>query len=175
MTLRFYKLQTILKGAWSRGNFPRSRNPNRANGGTSWGAKTSSGCLGLFGVCVCVRIYSYIYIQTLRIQICPKKGIISTILFWGWDLDHQSYSREGSGFLGIYIYMSLYAYTHSLWTVRPGWCNEYVYIHIYVEVERDQNLGDRVTAELLFIIFVELISCATCWNRGIPKNELNTA
>ena len=33
--------------------------------------------------------------------VCPKKGIISTILFWGWDLDHQSYSREGSGFLGI--------------------------------------------------------------------------
>ena len=40
---------------------------------------------------------------------CPKdpgmskKGIISTILFWGWDLDHQSYSREGSGFFGLYI------------------------------------------------------------------------
>ena len=32
--------------------------------------------------------------------VCPKEGIISIILFWGWDLDHQSYSREGSGFLG---------------------------------------------------------------------------
>ena len=41
--------------------------------------------------------------MTLRIQVCPKKGIISTILFWGWDLHHQSYSREGSGFLGWYI------------------------------------------------------------------------
>ena len=34
-------------------------------------------------------------LNTLRIQVCPKEGIISTILFWGWDLDHQSYSREG--------------------------------------------------------------------------------
>ena len=31
---------------------------------------------------------------------CPKKGINPTILLWGWDWDHQSYSREGSGFLG---------------------------------------------------------------------------
>ena len=40
----------------------------------------------------------YIFIYT---QIIYKKGIISTILFWLWDLDHQSYSREGSGFLGF--------------------------------------------------------------------------
>ena len=38
--------------------------------------------------------------QSLRIQICPKEGINPTILFWGWDLYHQSYSRDGSGFLG---------------------------------------------------------------------------
>ena len=37
---------------------------------------------------------------SLSIQVCPKKGISPTILFWGWDLDHQSYSRDGSGFLG---------------------------------------------------------------------------
>ena len=44
----------------------------------------------------------YSFTTTIRIQVCPKKGIISTILFWGWDCDHQSYSREGgSGFLGI--------------------------------------------------------------------------
>ena len=36
---------------------------------------------------------------SLRIQICPKKGISPRIPFWGWDGDHQSYSREGSGFL----------------------------------------------------------------------------
>ena len=33
--------------------------------------------------------------DSLRIQVCPKKGISPTILFWGWDWDHQS------GFLGI--------------------------------------------------------------------------
>ena len=41
-------------------------------------------------------------LRALRIQICPKKRIspiILLILFWGWDRDHQSYSREGSGFL----------------------------------------------------------------------------
>ena len=40
-------------------------------------------------------------IYSLRIQICPKKGISLIILLWGWDWDHQSHSREGSGFLGI--------------------------------------------------------------------------
>ena len=29
-----------------------------------------------------------------------RKGISPTILLWGWDWDHQSYSREESGFLG---------------------------------------------------------------------------
>ena len=29
---------------------------------------------------------------SLRIQICPKKGINPTILLWGWDWDHQTYS-----------------------------------------------------------------------------------
>jgi len=38
--------------------------------------------------------------RTPKIQVCPKKGMSLTILFWGWDSDHQSYSREGSGFLG---------------------------------------------------------------------------
>ena len=38
--------------------------------------------------------------QPLRIQVCPKKGINPTILLWGWDWDHQTYSREGYGSLG---------------------------------------------------------------------------
>ena len=42
--------------------------------------------------------------HTLRIQVCPKEGINPTILLWGWDWDHQSYSREGSGFLGILLW-----------------------------------------------------------------------
>ena len=39
---------------------------------------------------------------TLRIQVCPKKGINPTILLLGWDWDHQTYSnREGYGSLGV--------------------------------------------------------------------------
>ena len=38
---------------------------------------------------------------SLRIQVCPKKGINPTILLWGWDWDHQTYSREGYGSLGL--------------------------------------------------------------------------
>ena len=40
-------------------------------------------------------------VLSLRIQICPEKGITPIFLFWGWDWDHQSYSREGSGSLGF--------------------------------------------------------------------------
>ena len=32
---------------------------------------------------------------SLRIQVCPWKGIPPTILWWGWDWDHQSYSGRG--------------------------------------------------------------------------------
>ena len=39
-------------------------------------------------------------LKTLRIDGNPKKGIFSINLFWGWDWDHQSYCRKGSGFLG---------------------------------------------------------------------------
>ena len=46
--------------------------------------------------------------NTLRIQVCPNKGMSPTILLWGWDLDHQSYSREGSGFLGmVFVFISI--------------------------------------------------------------------
>ena len=38
---------------------------------------------------------------SLSIQVCPKKGINPTILLWGWDWDHQTYSREGYGSLGF--------------------------------------------------------------------------
>ena len=54
-----------------------------------------------------VSFRSYITIllvkyTALRIQ-CPKKGISPIILFWGWDWDHQSYPRKGSGFLGLIV------------------------------------------------------------------------
>ena len=51
-----------------------------------------------------IRIVGY---NSLRIQICPKKGINPTILLWGWDWDHQTYSREGYGSLGIGILIIL--------------------------------------------------------------------
>ena len=38
---------------------------------------------------------------SLRIQVSPKEGISPIILFWWWDWNPQSYSREVSGFLGI--------------------------------------------------------------------------
>ena len=41
---------------------------------------------------------------TLRIKLFHRKRISPAMLFWEWDWDHQSYSREGSGFLGIYDY-----------------------------------------------------------------------
>ena len=50
---------------------------------------------------------------TLSIQVCPKKGIKPTILLWGWDWDHQTYSREGYGCLGYYSFQ-----TFNLWFVH---------------------------------------------------------
>ena len=47
---------------------------------------------------------------TLRIQVCPKKGINPTILLWGWDWDHQTYSREGYGSLGIHVSANYISY-----------------------------------------------------------------
>ncbi len=45
--------------------------------------------------------------NALSIQVCPKKGINPTVLLWGWDWDHQSYSRDGSGCLGMIKLMGL--------------------------------------------------------------------
>ena len=53
---------------------------------------------------VCPSDVSSLKKHTLRIQLCPKKGINPTILLWGWDWDHQTYSREGYGSLGINNY-----------------------------------------------------------------------
>ena len=38
---------------------------------------------------------------SLRIQVSDKEGISPIILFWWWDWNPQSYSREVSGFLGF--------------------------------------------------------------------------
>ena len=40
-------------------------------------------------------------VVSLRIQVCPKEGILPKILLPGeWDWNPQFYSREGSVFLG---------------------------------------------------------------------------
>ena len=44
-----------------------------------------------------------IRINALRIHVFPKKGINPTILLWGWDWDHQTYSREGYGSIGMEV------------------------------------------------------------------------
>ena len=61
--------------------------------------------------------------QTLRIQVCPKEGINPTILLWGWDWDHQTYSREGYGFLGKYHWFTIYLHPihPSVPHGRHGW------------------------------------------------------
>ena len=51
------------------------------------------------GCMVCL----FMYLPSLSIQVCPKKGINLTIPLWGWDWDHQTYSREGYGSLGHYL------------------------------------------------------------------------
>ena len=32
-----------------------------------------------------------------------RKGFNPTILLWGWDWDHQNYSREGYGSFGLLV------------------------------------------------------------------------
>ena len=47
-----------------------------------------------------IQLAGWIHVYSLRIQVCPKKGINPTVLLLGWDWDHQTYSREGYGSLG---------------------------------------------------------------------------
>ena len=55
-------------------------------------ARFNDGLMGGFGV---ENVFS------LRIQVSDKEGISRIILFWWWDWNPQSYSREVSGFLGF--------------------------------------------------------------------------
>ena len=48
-------------------------------------------CLVLFGIWE-ISAGFFANNHPLRIQVCPKKGINPTILLWGWDWDHQTYS-----------------------------------------------------------------------------------
>ena len=64
---------------------------------------------------------------SLRIQVCPKKGVSPIILFWGWDWDHQSYFREGYGFLGYNKVIQ-----RSLWIT---WCWWFCIYNLCEELE----------------------------------------
>ena len=59
----------------------------------------------------------------LSIQLCPKKGINPTILLWGWDWDHQTYSREGYGCLGMVILMFVFSEKKKKREWSFGWCH----------------------------------------------------
>ena len=67
-------------------------------------------CLSVY-ISILLSVEVYLSISPIqsclprRIQVSPEKGISPAILFWGWDWDHQSYSREGSGFLGYHLFI----------------------------------------------------------------------
>ena len=99
----------------------------------------------------------YIYIS-LRIQICPKKGICSIFLFWGWDWDDQSYSREGSGFLGyiyIYLYISIYIYLYIS-----------IYKYKYIFWGHPQPTNSGVREGLVWGPFIKMNKLLFHWHRG---------
>ena len=96
--------QLVLKGAWSRGKFPRSRN---ANGGTSRGAAVGKQVivfhLGGFWYkhihCLWLSVFIYIIIY-IHVSSCVT----------------------------LYMYVYIYNYKHLPWTVWPGLCNVCIYI-----------------------------------------------
>ena len=60
----------------------------------------------------------------LWMQVCPKKGINMinpTILLWGWDWGHQTYSREGYGSLGMV----------SCFSIGKAWCTGQFLGHVF--------------------------------------------
>ena len=77
----------------------------------------------------------FCFFHTLSIQVCPKKGTNPTILLWGRDWDHQTYSREGYGSLGIEHVTFLYIRG----TQYPGYFSVYKgdYTIILFQLHRD--------------------------------------
>ena len=56
--------------------------------------------IAIFVCQICSWFWRWKKTLSLRIQVCPKKGINAIILLWGGDWDHQIYSRVGYGSLG---------------------------------------------------------------------------
>ena len=69
---------------------------------------------------------------SLRIQVCPKKGINPTILLWGWDWDHETYSREGYGSVGYGIFTLVDFY---------GKCRQIYHTWMVWDIEASHVLG----------------------------------
>ena len=59
---------------------------------------------------------------SLRILVSPKEGISPIILFWGWDWNPQSYSREVSGVLGS-------VFQGDFWIRLPPWDSPFLSNH----------------------------------------------
>ena len=78
------------------GNYPPQTVPMHINIGVQGLIFDSGPTLFLLNIFFCASL-------SLRIQVCPKKGITPTFLFEGWDWNPQSYSREGSGFFGFLV------------------------------------------------------------------------
>ena len=56
---------------------------------------------------------------SIRLYVLRIRDFPDPILFWGWDIDHQSYSRDGSGFLGFDT-----SDTHIFFVKRSSWTNK---------------------------------------------------
>ena len=98
-------------------------------------------------------------IYTLRIQICRKKRISLIILFWGWDWDHQSYSREGSGFLGTIHVQVHILHQHDTRCQTADTC---IFPRAHLAIHRTQFF---VTSHLTFqVCRTWLSTCqSSCW------------
>ena len=85
--------------------------------------------------------------KTLSIQVCPKKGINPTVLLWGWDWDHQTYSTEGYGSLGVDNKTTVQVLARSLvmdpfwWTI--WWILDDSSVMSWNQIWLDRVIGER--------------------------------
>ena len=111
------------------------------------------------------------YLKSLRIQVCPKKGINPTILLWGWDWDHQTYSREGYGSLGtmyIYtIYIYIYIYIYILYSYIPTFTPKKLSKNIGACVQHDQ-LTFFVSKRICEVISTWWLNHQPLWKKYAP-------
>ena len=99
-------METLFRGYLEGGDLTRnvSNEVDEFGGVSLWlGQFHNVGLQIIGGDFFCISLLTrgrFAPIQTLRIQVCPKEWISLIILWWGWDWDHQTYSREGYGSFG---------------------------------------------------------------------------